>query len=196
VAVPSRICLDRDGAVIARLPFEKTLTSWALFYRALRRRLPDACYRPGMQLEDVAQDASCVTALFANGKKVEGDLLVGADGAHSTVRSRVFGGPAPSYAGYVAWRGVVDEDAVAAAGCGDLSATCAFFLPPRERVLSYGQRGADEGSRSGRGRLNGICYHPVRWAELKPLCPDARARRHNGGIPPPLIRPEVIAAFR
>src|SRR5262249_44276924 len=33
VAVTSRICLDRDGAVIARLPFEKTLTSWALFYR-------------------------------------------------------------------------------------------------------------------------------------------------------------------
>jgi 2-polyprenyl-6-methoxyphenol hydroxylase-like FAD-dependent oxidoreductase len=48
IAVTSRICLDRDGAVIARLPFEKTLTSWALFYRALRRRLPDACYRPGM----------------------------------------------------------------------------------------------------------------------------------------------------
>ena len=41
VAVTSRICLGRDGAVIARLPFEKILTSWALFYRALRRHLPD-----------------------------------------------------------------------------------------------------------------------------------------------------------
>jgi FAD binding domain len=30
VALTSRICLDRDGVVIARLPFEKTLTSWAL----------------------------------------------------------------------------------------------------------------------------------------------------------------------
>jgi 2-polyprenyl-6-methoxyphenol hydroxylase-like FAD-dependent oxidoreductase len=196
VAVTSRICLDRDGAVIARLPFEKTLTSWALFYRALRRRLPDACYRPGMQLEDVAQDASCVTALFANGIKVEGDLLVGADGAHSTVRSRVFGGPAPSYAGYVAWRGVVDEDTVAAAGCGDLIDTYAFFLTPREMVLSYWQPGADDDFRSGRRRLNWIWYHPVRSAELETLCTDASGRRHNGGIPPPLIRPEVIAAFR
>jgi hypothetical protein len=196
VAVTSRICLDRDGAVIARLPFEKTLTSWALFYRALRRRLPDACYRPGMQLEDVAQDASCVTALFANGIKVEGDLLVGADGAHSTVRSRVFGGPAPSYAGYVAWRGVVDEDAVAAAGCGDLIDTYAFFPTPREMVLSYWQPGADDDFRSGRRRLNWIWYHPVRSAELETLCTDASGRRHNGGIPPPLIRPEVMAAFR
>src|SRR6476469_6251436 len=69
VPIGARICLDREGAVIARLPFEKILTSWALFYRALRRHLPDACYRAGMQLEDVAQDASCVTALFANGIK-------------------------------------------------------------------------------------------------------------------------------
>ena len=182
VAVTSRICLDRDGAVIARLPFEKTLTSWALFYRALRRRLPDACYRPGMQLEDVAQDASCVTALFANGIKVEGDLLVGADGAHSTVRSRVFGGPAPRYAGYVAWRGVVDEDAVAAAGCGDLIDTYALFLTPREMVLSYWQPGADDDFRSGRRRLNWIWYHPVRSAELETLCTDASGRHVSLGV--------------
>src|SRR5262249_22684702 len=83
------------------------------------------------------------------------------------VRSRVFGSPVPSYAGYVAWRGVVDEDAVAAAGCGDLIDTYAFFLTPREMVLSYWQPGADDDSRSGRRRLNWIWYHPVRSAELE-----------------------------
>src|SRR5664279_1573267 len=52
VAVTSRVCLNRDGTVVARLPFEKILSSWSLFYRALRRQLPDACYRPGMELVD------------------------------------------------------------------------------------------------------------------------------------------------
>ena len=65
VAVTSRFCLDHGGAVIARLPFEKILSSWALFYRALRRHLPDNCYRPGMQLEDIAQSADGVAAVFA-----------------------------------------------------------------------------------------------------------------------------------
>src|SRR5579864_5496584 len=119
VPVTSRLCLGRDGAIVARLPFEKILSSWALFYRALRRHLPDVCYRPGMQLDDVAQSGGAVTAHFGNGIKAEGELLVGADGLHSTVRRRVFGGPAPSYAGYVAWRGVIEERAVPPA-CAEL----------------------------------------------------------------------------
>ena len=92
VSFSSRFCFGHDGSVIARLPFDKILTSWTLLYRALRRQLPDACYRAGMQLEDIVQQAGGVTAVFADGTKVAGDLLVGADGLHSTVRARAFYG--------------------------------------------------------------------------------------------------------
>ena len=53
VAITSRICFGPDDTVIARLPFEKILSFWALFYRALRRQLPDANYRPGMELAEI-----------------------------------------------------------------------------------------------------------------------------------------------
>jgi 2-polyprenyl-6-methoxyphenol hydroxylase-like FAD-dependent oxidoreductase len=195
VPVTSRLCLGRDGVIVARLPFEKILSSWALFYRALRRHLPDVCYRPGMQLEEVAQSGGVVTALFGNGTEAGGELLVGADGLHSTVRRCVFGGPAPSYAGYVAWRGVIEERAVPAT-CAELVDSYGFFLTPREMVLSYWQPGADDDHRPGRRRLNWIWYHPVPAKALPDLCTDAMGRLHDGGIPPPLIRPEVVAAFR
>jgi 2-polyprenyl-6-methoxyphenol hydroxylase-like FAD-dependent oxidoreductase len=195
VRVASRLCLGRDGAIVARLPFEKILSSWALFYSALRRHLPDVCYRPGMQLDDVAQSGGAVTAHFGNGIKAEGELLVGADGLHSTARRRVFGGPAPSYAGYVAWRGVIEERAVPPA-CAELVDSYGFFLTPREMVLSYWQPGADDDHRAGRRRLNWIWYHPVPAKALPDLCTDSAGRLHDGGIPPPLIRPEVAAAFR
>ncbi|MGC1695471.1 MAG: FAD-dependent monooxygenase, partial [Pseudolabrys sp.] len=195
VPVSARICLDHTGKEIARLPFEKILSSWALFYRALRRQLPDACYRPNMQLEDVAQREDGVTAVFANGVKVEGDLLVGADGLHSTVRARAFTGPTPRYAGYIAWRGVIDERAAPSAA-GDLLESYVFFLPPREMVLSYLQPGADDDHRPGRRRLNWLWYHPVHEGKLPDLCTDAAGRHHGVAIPPPLIRSDVIAAFR
>jgi 2-polyprenyl-6-methoxyphenol hydroxylase-like FAD-dependent oxidoreductase len=195
VPVSARICLDRGGKEIARLPFEKMLSAWALFYRALRRLLPDACYRPGMQLEDVIQQDGGVTALFADGTKTDGDLLVGADGLHSTVRARAFTAPAPGYAGYIAWRGVLDERAAPAAA-GELLDSYVFFLPPREMVLSYLQPGADDDLHPGKRRMNWLWYHPVHASQLPDLYTDAGGRRHDGGIPPPLIRPDVIAAFR
>ena len=196
VAATSRVCLDRDGAVIARLPHDKILSAWARLYRALKRHLPDACYRPGMELTDVTQHADRVTAVFADGTKVDGDLLVGADGLQSAVRTRAFAGTEPSYAGYVGWRGVIDEAAVPAIARTELLESYGFFLPPREMMLSYLQPGADDDHRPGRRRLNWLWYHPVHRAELPALCTDATGRRHGMGIPPPLIRSEVIAAFR
>ena len=195
VSFSSRFCFGRDGSVIARLPFDKILTSWTLLYRALRRQLPDACYRPGMQLEDIARHDGGVSALFANSTKVEGDLLVGADGLHSTVRARAFAAPAPSYAGYVGWRGVIEERAMPQAVRAELVESYAFFLPAHEMMLSYLQPGADDDIRPGRRRMNWLWYHPVNAAALRDMSTDA-AGRHHAAIPPPLIRPDVIAAFR
>jgi 2-polyprenyl-6-methoxyphenol hydroxylase-like FAD-dependent oxidoreductase len=196
VAVTDRICLDREGTVIARLAFDKVLSSWTLFYRALRRRLPDACYRAGMQLDDVAQDAGGVTALFAGGEREAGDLLIGADGINSIVRARIFAdAPAPRYAGYVAWRGVIEERALPPQA-RDLRDTYVFFIDPREMMLSYWQPGADDDARPGHRRLNWLWYHPTHESALPGMCTDAGGRSHGLAIPPPLIRAEVIAAFR
>jgi 2-polyprenyl-6-methoxyphenol hydroxylase-like FAD-dependent oxidoreductase len=57
-----------------------------------------------------------VTARFDNGAAEHGDLLVGADGLHSTVRNLLSPGTRPSYVGYVAWRGLVEEASLSAAG--------------------------------------------------------------------------------
>ena len=63
--------------------------------------------RLGATCTSFEQDASGVTARFADGSTARGDLLVGADGLHSVVRAQLHGNLKPAYAGYTAWRAVV-----------------------------------------------------------------------------------------
>jgi 2-polyprenyl-6-methoxyphenol hydroxylase-like FAD-dependent oxidoreductase len=56
----------------------------------------------------VNQDSNGVTAQFENGETVRADALVGADGLRSVVRRCLFGNSAVRYAGYTAWRAVVN----------------------------------------------------------------------------------------
>ncbi len=62
----------------------------------------------GMQCIAVEQDAASVTAVFEDGSRATGDVLIGADGIRSTVRQYVLGHEVlPRYADYVNWNGLV-----------------------------------------------------------------------------------------
>ena len=109
ITPPRGVCLDRDGSIILEQPMTRTLSGWSRLYRALLDALPAAAYRFGKRLTRIEQDASGVTAIFADGRSERGDLLVGADGVRSTVRGQFLPDVEPVYAGYVAWRAVLDE---------------------------------------------------------------------------------------
>jgi salicylate hydroxylase len=67
----------------------------------------------GHRLVDFKDTGGTVTACFDNGEAAVADVLVGADGIHSTVRAQLFGEEAPDFAGCVAYRGLVPIDRVA-----------------------------------------------------------------------------------
>ena len=75
---------------------------------ALLAALPEGTVRLGRELVGFSQNGREVVARFADGHQERGDLLVGADGIHSSVRAQLFGLRPPRYAGYTAWRGVAD----------------------------------------------------------------------------------------
>ncbi|WP_017299482.1 FAD-dependent urate hydroxylase HpxO [Nodosilinea nodulosa] len=65
----------------------------------------------GMNCVGVEQDEHTATAIFENGDRATGDLVIGADGIHSAVRAYVVGSCVDRrYARYVNWNGLVKAD--------------------------------------------------------------------------------------
>jgi FAD-dependent urate hydroxylase len=59
----------------------------------------------------VEQDGESVTAIFENGRRVTGDVLLAADGLRSALRKYVVGEAVqPRYAGYTNWNGLVEAN--------------------------------------------------------------------------------------
>lgn len=70
------------------------------------------CLHPGHEFVALEQDDRGVTASFANGASARGDVLIGADGNTSTVRSFLFPEEPPVFNGQVAFRAVVPDELV------------------------------------------------------------------------------------
>jgi 2-polyprenyl-6-methoxyphenol hydroxylase-like FAD-dependent oxidoreductase len=146
---------DRDG------------TAWHLLQAWLEDhavRLPAVSVRRGTQVTAVQPGSADRAAIVstASGAAFEGDLVVAADGARSTVRAAVDPTrPDARYAGVLLWRALVDEQAMPPA----------VPLPPagepaREvyagpyRLVTYPVPGPAGQTNVGHRRLNLVWYDP------------------------------------
>jgi 2-polyprenyl-6-methoxyphenol hydroxylase-like FAD-dependent oxidoreductase len=193
--VGDRICLDHAGRTAHRAPWGHIMSGWANVYRPLKQRFPAQRYHFGKSFEELDQSGTEVVARFSDGSEARADLLIGADGLRSAVRAQLFPGVEPAYAGYVAWRALVDEHALPAELQRELGNVYWFGLPPGEMVVAYPVPARD--GLPGHRDWNIVWYRPIVGDEaLRDMCTDAAGRHHGPAIPPPLVRPEVIAALR
>jgi salicylate hydroxylase len=76
----------------------------------LARSLKRTDLRLGARCIAVEGEGRAATARFADGTAIEADVIVGADGLHSVVRSCLFGPEAPHFTGCICYRGLVSID--------------------------------------------------------------------------------------
>ena len=97
-----------EGRLLARFTLDPGEESLGIHRADLQDCLLGAAgrnsVRLGVRCTGVMQDARSVTVRLADGTEERGDVLVGADGIHSTVRTALFGSERPRYAGYAGWR--------------------------------------------------------------------------------------------
>jgi 2-polyprenyl-6-methoxyphenol hydroxylase-like FAD-dependent oxidoreductase len=198
IVLPERIALDRHGEIVAERPFKQAMTSWGRLYESMRSIFPADRYHGGMTLDDIEQTDREVTAVFRDGQRVSGDLLIGADGLRSTVRARFLADLQPHYAGYVAWRCLTDEQALDASRFERLMNCYTVCVAPGQQGIAYPVPGPDHSKQPGRRQYNVVWYHPVPEAEGLPrFLTDDSGNYHPNGIAPALLstrlRDEMLA---
>lgn len=189
-----RIYLDQRDRVIQRNFMPQTQTSWNMLYSKMKAHLPAQIFHPGEQFVRFEQIGDRITAYFASGRVETGDLLVGADGARSAVREQVSAGLSPTYAGYVAWRGLVPERELPASAAEVLKGTFAFQQGPGHLMLEYLVPGEDLSIQEGQRRWNWVWYQKVSHGEeLSSLMTDRFGIRHAFSLPPGAPKEEDLA---
>ncbi|MBW4564931.1 MAG: FAD binding domain-containing protein [Mojavia pulchra JT2-VF2] len=187
VPAHERYYLQRDGS-IQRMPMRQTLTSWNLLYGNLRRHFPDAHYHQGKVLTNFQLEGEQIVAIFADGTREISDLLIGADGANSTMRQLLLPTYSPLYAGYVGYRGLVNEPDLDPETAAIFTERFVFYQFRNSHILQYVIPGENESLVSGERRFNWVWYvNYDEKTELPSILTDKHGKQRDYSIPPGMM---------
>jgi 2-polyprenyl-6-methoxyphenol hydroxylase-like FAD-dependent oxidoreductase len=189
--------LDPDGGNGQTQSMPQHFTSWEAIYLTLRAAFTDAQYHTGAALERFENMNETVWADIAGHGQITADLLICADGAQSETRRRLLPQVQPHYAGYIAWRGTVDE-ALAPPDLVAFFDDTFTFSEARSggHILVYFIPGAKADTSEGRRQLNWVWYVPACDDELKQLLTDRQGVLHHNSLPLGCATEESIAGLR
>lgn len=185
--------LDDTGAVVHERAFEYRFTSYYALYRALLDGFDLARYHLSQEVRSFDQDADGVRVRTSAGDAGRCDLLVGADGIHSTARRLLLPEVDAEYAGYIAWRGVVSERDLTRETFSKLHEAITYFLMPNSHILTYPIPNTDGSVEPGHRLINWIWYrNQPAGPELDALMTDRQGRVQDVSLPPGGVRRRFV----
>jgi salicylate hydroxylase len=110
--------------------------------------LPPGLVTLGKRCTRVEPDGATAVARFADGSEIEADVIIGADGIHSAVRTSLFGPDDPRFTGKICYRSVIPTAAVSGSGP---SADNGQWLGPHGTIVLYPLRGEE--------LINVVCHY-------------------------------------
>jgi salicylate hydroxylase len=117
----------------------------------LAAALPAGIASLGKKCVSVESGESSATARFADGTAAEADVIIGADGIHSAVRTTLFGPDAPRFTGKICYRSVIPTAAVRGGALSDVAADNGQWLGPHGTIVLYPLRGEE--------LINVVCHY-------------------------------------
>lgn len=189
--------LEAEGGDGRKQPISQQFTSWESIYRTLRAAFPDKHYHTGSALEGFETIDEHVRADITGHGGMEADVLVCADGAQSETRRRLLPQVKAHYAGYIAWRGTVDEASMPPGLITFFDDTFTFSeARSGGHMLVYLIPGAGADARPGHRQVNWVWYIHATKEDLARLLTDRNGRQHHNSLPMGSVTEESLVGLR
>jgi 2,6-dihydroxypyridine 3-monooxygenase len=188
--------LDRDGAVVFEELRRYRYSAWHSIYRALLGCFGRRRYHLGKEMAGFQRQGEQVRVRFADGSSAAYELLVCADGIASNARAVLQPQARPAYAGYVAWRGTVDEGRLSRAVRDLLADSICYQVAPDSHILLYPIPALDGSVVPGRRLANFVWYRNYAGDELDDLMTDRNGVRRDLTLPPGAAREAHLREVR
>ena len=160
-----------------------TAVNWGELYRNLRKRVPDSIYNSNRNVIAIEEkDSDNVILKLDNGEKALFDLVICADGYSSLGRTTLYPQIELQYAGYVLWRGFINEAQLRESEPLETGIHCTGF--PGGHGIFYLVPGADGSVDKGKRLVNWGVYLSIDEQNLGDFLTDKTGRQHHGSLPP------------
>ncbi|HEY4606158.1 MAG TPA: monooxygenase [Acidimicrobiia bacterium] len=189
--------VDDQGAVISADADRFRFSSWSTIYGALLEAFGNDHYHFGHEMTHLDDLGGEVAVRFGNGARVEGDLLICADGLASTGRSILMPDVHPRYAGYVAWRGTTPEIALSEKARADLADAMIYQVLDPGHILVYAIPDHRGRSTPPYRDMNFVWYRNYpEGGPFEDLMTGRDGAQRANTVPPGTIRDEHVAEMR
>lgn len=199
--------IDRSGAVVSEVRRRYRFTAYNTLYRHLLAAFGAERYHLDHRVEDFEQTGDGVEVrVVAGAAGVSGpagatggrfDLLVGADGISSTIRHQLLPDVSPRYAGYVAWRAVLDEKLLSDGAFRAVNDSLTYFVKPGGHALAYPIPNLDGCVEPGGRLVNFVWYRNAPAGEqLDSLLTDKAGQKRSTSVPPGMVHEVHLSELR
>lgn len=189
--------LDALGNVVHDESHNYLFSSWNTVYASTLEHFGISNYHLDFEMKSFSQTPDSVAVNFANGRSVESQLLVAADGIGSMARNTLIPSSKSVYAGYVAWRGMVRESSLPPSVCQRLSDAITYFVYPHSHILVYPIPDHDGRVTQGDRLINFVWYCNYEMGqELTTLLTDKNGLLRDVSVPLGLVSESNIASMK
>ncbi|MFW6228210.1 MAG: FAD-dependent monooxygenase, partial [Alkalispirochaeta sp.] len=183
IPAKTRKIYHHDGSVMQMPETAAAYTSWDVLLRELENVVGPATIERGLALEDIPDWGAHGVVELSDGTTDQGEVVIAADGIGSLTRRLLLPGIGPRYAGYVAWRGMVDESELSRETVEWFTDTLSSYQGTDTTILLYEVPGGIGELERGNRRINWVWYENVpAGPDLSRLMTDSAGYEHRSTV--------------